>query len=220
MNSTTACSFAWPSPRLDPTIGILNLLLPALHISPLKLPIPLLLGVSYGLSEFFLGLTRRSGAGTVSRDRRSLVLLWAIIGLSFFLAQLALSSSIGKLPHPSLCLMIGLVVFIGGIALRWSSIFYLGRFFTVDVAIAEKHELIETGPYRLIRHPSYTGALMAFLGFGLSLGHWLALLCLIIPITSAFLWRIRIEERALIDALGQPYRDYILRTKRLIPFVF
>jgi protein-S-isoprenylcysteine O-methyltransferase len=184
------------------------------------LPSPALLGAFYALSEIFLAITKRSGAGTVSRDRRSLFLLWAIIGFSIVLAYLALTIRVGKLPCLHFWAFVGLLFFLGGVALRWSSIFYLGRFFTVDVAIADKHELIDTGPYRFIRHPSYTGALLAFAGFGLVLGNWLALLCLVFPITAAFLWRIRVEEHALIAGLGNSYRQYILRTKRLVPFVY
>lgn len=182
--------------------------------------LPLLLGALYGVSEILLSLTRRSGAGAVSRDRRSLALLWVVIGASLVLARFALSSPLGKLPHARLCALVGLLIFVAGVSLRWFSIFYLGRFFTVDVAIAPKHELIDSGPYRLIRHPSYTGALLAFVGFGLSLGNWLALLCLVLPLTAAFYWRIRVEEQALTEALGDPYRHYMARTKRLVPFLY
>lgn len=115
--------------------------------------------------------------------------------------------------------MIGLVLFAGGIALRWWSIAVLGKFFTVDVAISDQHRVVDTGPYRFVRHPSYTGALVALLGLGLCLGNWLSMLCLMTPITAAFLWRIRVEERALVAALGENYLNYARRTKRLIPFV-
>jgi hypothetical protein len=73
-----------------------------------------------------------------------------------------------------------------GIALRWYSIWYLGRFFTVDVAIAAGHRLIDTGPYRRIRHPAYTGELLAFLGLGLLFHNALSLVVLAAPITLAF----------------------------------
>jgi protein-S-isoprenylcysteine O-methyltransferase len=116
--------------------------------------------------------------------------------------------------------LIGLGLFFWGVILRWYSIWYLGRYFTVDVAIAKEHRVINAGPYRLIRHPSYTGALMAFLGFGFSLGNWLSILCLMVPIVAAFMWRIHVEERALTEALGDDYRAYMQRTKRLIPLVY
>ncbi|PYL73808.1 MAG: hypothetical protein DMF22_00625 [Verrucomicrobia bacterium] len=80
--------------------------------------------------------------------------------------------------------------------------------------------MIDSGPYRHIRHPTYTGALLAFVGLGFCFGNWLSILFLTVPIIAAFLWRIRIEERALTDALGEDYHAYAARTKRLIPFVY
>jgi protein-S-isoprenylcysteine O-methyltransferase len=115
---------------------------------------------------------------------------------------------------------IGLLLFVTGILLRWYSIIHLGRFFTVDVAISAEHRVIDSGPYRFVRHPSYTGALIAFIGVGLYVRNWISLLLLILPITAAFLWRIRIEEQALIAGLGEDYRRYAARTKRLIPFLY
>ncbi|MEY2438792.1 MAG: hypothetical protein QOI34_177 [Verrucomicrobiota bacterium] len=135
-----------------------------------------------------------------------------ILTVSFFPA--------GTLPYRHQFYLLGLLLFVAGVVLRWYSIIHLGRFFTVDVAIAEKHTLIDSGPYRLIRHPSYTGALFAFFGLGLCLGNWLSLLFVTLPILAAFLWRIHVEEDALTDALGEVYVAYARRTKRLIPFAY
>jgi protein-S-isoprenylcysteine O-methyltransferase Ste14 len=122
--------------------------------------------------------------------------------------------------HRRMFYLVGLALFLVGIILRWYAIIVLGKFFTVDVAIAKEHRVVDSGPYRWVRHPSYTGALLAFLGIGFCLGNWLSILCLMIPIAAAFLWRIRIEERALLEALGQDYRAYMRRTKRLLPFLY
>ena len=111
-------------------------------------------------------------------------------------------------------------MFAAGLALRWYAILYLGRFFTVNVAISRDHRLIDTGPYRLIRHPSYTGALMAFLGLGVCIGNWASLAAMLIPTLLVFSWRIRVEEQALMAALGEPYRIYMQRTKRLVPAIY
>lgn len=187
----------------------------------MRLPDPWVLGAIYGLSELGLLITRRSGSNTDSRDRNSLALLWAVIFIS-----LAIGISVARLypettlPHRRTIYLIGLLLFVGGIILRWYSIARLGRFFTVDVAVAREHRLVDSGPYHFIRHPSYTGALIAFLGFGLCLGNWLSLLIVMLPILGAFLWRIQIEESALLESLGDDYRAYINRTKRLIPFVY
>ncbi len=187
----------------------------------MRLPNPLVLAAIYGLSELYLALTRRSQTQTVCRDRRSLILLWTIIIVSLWsgIQMVRLFPSV-TVPCPSGFYLFGFLLFLGGLILRWYSIGYLGRYFTVDVSISAEHKLIDSGPYRYIRHPTYAGALLAFVGLGFCFGNWLSILFLTVPIIAAFLWRIRIEERALTDALGEDYRGYAGRTKRLIPFVY
>jgi protein-S-isoprenylcysteine O-methyltransferase len=119
-----------------------------------------------------------------------------------------------------LCRLVGLVLFAAGLVLRWWSIIVLGRFFTVDVQIARDHELVERGPFRLVRHPSYTGVLLAFVGFAVSLGNWAALLVMLVPIFIVFVRRMNVEEEALTGALGATYISYMARTKRLVPGVY
>ncbi len=154
-------------------------------------------------------------------DHSSLRVLWIVIGLSIWFALwLTTHFRSAHLPHPKFFLALAVALFVFGLVLRWWSIIQLGRFFSVNVAIAHDHELIEAGPYRYVRHPSYTGVLVAFLGFGLSLGNWAALLGLLLPIFIAFLYRMHIEERTLIDALGEKYVRYCGRTKRLVPFLY
>jgi protein-S-isoprenylcysteine O-methyltransferase len=116
--------------------------------------------------------------------------------------------------------VLGVCIFVIGLALRIYSIIYLGHLFTLDVAIASDHRLLDTGPYRFIRHPSYTGALMLFFGLGLAIGSWLSAAIITIPIFIAFWWRMGIEETVLLETLGESYRQYMKRTKRLIPLVY
>jgi protein-S-isoprenylcysteine O-methyltransferase Ste14 len=80
--------------------------------------------------------------------------------------------------------------------------------------------VVQSGPYRYIRHPSYTGALITLAGLGLALGNWLGLLALLGCMTIAYGYRIKVEEAALVAALGEPYRLYMARTRRLVPFLF
>lgn len=187
----------------------------------MTLPPSSILGAAYGVSELCLTLTRRSRRDSISKDRSSLALLWsailASIGLGVFLT-FALPA--WALPQASRFCVLGLVLFALGLLLRWFSIIYLGHFFTTNVAIAADHQLIDAGPYRFIRHPSYAGALLAFVGLGLCLGNLASLSVLVVPIFFAFLWRMKVEEKALIEALGERYRAYMQQTKRLIPFVF
>lgn len=182
---------------------------------------PQLLGPLYGLSEFGLLLAKRSHGTSESVDRGSLRMLWVVILGSIVLA--VASTILFHKANSELLVRLAPVagaLFVGGLVLRWYAIFYLGPLFTVNVAIASDHRLIETGPYRYIRHPSYTGALLAFLGLGISFGNWLSLLVVLIPTFLAFMQRIAIEETALRRALGESYFRYIARTKRLIPFVY
>jgi protein-S-isoprenylcysteine O-methyltransferase len=104
--------------------------------------------------------------------------------------------------------------------LRWYAIRVLGKFFTFDVAIAKGQTVVEAGPYRWIRHPSYTGSLIGFLGLGLTFTNWAALLVPMLCMIGAYAYRIPIEERALCKGLGQPYVDYMQRTWRLIPRIY
>ena len=107
-----------------------------------------------------------------------------------------------------------------GFVLRFYSIFYLGRFFTINVAIVTGHRLIDSGPYRFIRHPSYIGSLMMFFGLGLGIGNWVSVVIFIVPTFAVLFWRMEIEEAALLESLGEPYRSYMKRTKRLIPMIY
>ncbi|MBA2678124.1 MAG: isoprenylcysteine carboxylmethyltransferase family protein [Ktedonobacteraceae bacterium] len=114
---------------------------------------------------------------------------------------------------------LGILLLNGGIVLRWYAINTLGAYFTTKVAIAPNQTLIETGPYRLIRHPSYTGLMLTLLGYSLCLTNWVSSLVIVGCALLGLSYRIRVEERVLMAQLGQPYREYMRHTKRLIPFV-
>ncbi len=111
----------------------------------------------------------------------------------------------------------GLIVLAAGVTLRTWAILTLGRLFKFVVVIQEDHRVVAAGPYRLLRHPSYTGALVAFLGVGIALDNWLSMLTLVALPLAAILVRIRVEEAELGTALGQEYRSYASRTRRLVP---
>lgn len=95
----------------------------------------------------------------------------------------------------------------------------LGRCFTFQVDVHSRQTVIEVGPYRYIRHPSSAGALITVIGFGLTLGNWAGLLALLACVGIGYAYRIHGEEAALIAVLGEPYKNYMRRTQRLVPFV-
>lgn len=114
----------------------------------------------------------------------------------------------------------GLVLLVVGVAIRWRAIYTLGKFFTCTVLIREDHRLLRTGLYRHVRHPAYTGTLVAHLGLGLSFTNWYSLGLSLVPYAVAASYRISVEERALREAFGEEYESYASSTKRLIPKVY
>lgn len=107
-----------------------------------------------------------------------------------------------------------------GLLLRWWSFVALGRYFTTVLKTSPDQVVVERGPYRVLRHPSYSGLLLALLGCGLMLGNWVGLLGSLVLLLAAVVYRIRIEERALIATLGDAYRAFAKSRARLVPFVW
>jgi protein-S-isoprenylcysteine O-methyltransferase len=194
-----------------------------MHVSTLPGKLFAALILIWALSEFWLGWKRRSEERSRSRDRGTLRLLlvtvYVCIGLAVWLSYRP-EGHIGNAGIRQPLFWAGLLLMAAGFALRFWAIRVLARFFTIDVNIQPGHELIRRGPYRLLRHPSYTGSLMTFLGFGLALGNVWSLLVVMAPVTVAFLWRMRIEEHVLAEAFPAQYPEYARQTKRLIPFVW
>lgn len=181
------------------------------------------IGIGFLLSELGLAVRRRAKAtGDASdRDAGSLRLLWIVISLSITAGVLL--SAHGARPYLPAGLpwaAFGLGMFAVGAILRWWAIWHLGRFFTVNVSIAADHRVVDTGPYHRVRHPSYSGLLLQFAGFGLTLGTVPAFVAVFIPTAATLLHRIRVEEAALRTSLPDTYPAYAARTKKIVPFVF
>jgi protein-S-isoprenylcysteine O-methyltransferase Ste14 len=107
-----------------------------------------------------------------------------------------------------------------GLIVRVTSILQLKQQFTYTVTKIENHELIKTGLYKIIRHPGYLGQLIIFLGIATCLSNWLSILLMIIPVLLGYLNRIIVEEKFMIEQMGQKYPDYQKRTRRLIPAIY
>src|SRR5258706_4595080 len=121
-------------------------------------------------------------------------------------------------PHTTLVYSTGLALCVaGGLLAIWSR-FVLGRNWSGTVQLKQGHELIESGPYRLVRHPIYSGFLLLFLGNALMVGDWRGLLAVAIVFVS--FWRkLRLEEEWLTQHFGEAYRAYQRRTKALVPAI-
>jgi protein-S-isoprenylcysteine O-methyltransferase Ste14 len=107
-----------------------------------------------------------------------------------------------------------------GLLLRWWCFVTLGTYFTVVLKTSEDQRLVDRGPYRVLRHPSYTGLLLAFAGCGLMLGNWVSTAGSVAVVLIALVFRIRIEERALNATLGDRYRTFAAHRARLVPFIW
>jgi protein-S-isoprenylcysteine O-methyltransferase len=114
----------------------------------------------------------------------------------------------------------GLALMLAGIILRSSAIATLGDYFTGKVRILSEHRLVRSGVYRYARHPAYSGALVAYLGLGLSFANWISFVLIFFPVLLAALRRIRVEEEALRQAFGKEYVEYSEKTKRLLPGIY
>jgi protein-S-isoprenylcysteine O-methyltransferase len=187
------------------------------------------LGLVFFASELLLTITRRSRSKTGRKqDKSTLGMIWVVIAVSiaagvFVARSRTLAAGVVGLfdfPESEWILGFAILFFVAGLALRWWAIVTLGRFFTVDVVVEKDHEVVERGPFRWVRHPSYTGVLLAFVGWAMTLWNWVAMAVVLVPICVAFIRRMNVEEKALRDALGEKYEQYMRRTKRLVPGIY
>jgi protein-S-isoprenylcysteine O-methyltransferase Ste14 len=156
------------------------------------------------------------GKGRRDRDRATRVLIAVTLAAAIGAALLARSGA-PALRIPSALRPAGVVVMWLGLAVRVWAIASLGGSFRTTVEVDPGQTVVSRGPYRWIRHPSYTGLLLIVAGFGLTIGSWPALIaCVVIPL-PAVVWRIHVEEAELDRVLGEAYRTYASDRARLIP---
>lgn len=181
------------------------------------------LSVVWFTTEVRVSVRKRSRGPLEARDRLSLLAMRAatVVSIAFAVSTelapaivggagriLALSPFVGYL---------GCLLMVVGLIVRLTAIATLKQQFTVDVAIVKDHKIIDKGLYGIVRHPSYLGSLLTFVGLGLALQNWLSLLVLLVLPSAATFYRISVEEKALIGHFGSVYTDYMSRTRRLIP---
>ncbi len=123
----------------------------------------------------------------------------------------------GALRPQRLWFWIGLATMVAGTLLRRHCFRMLGKSFTAVVLVIPGQQVVERGAYRWIRHPSYSAAVLLYGGMILALGNWVSLVVVLSPVLFTYGYRVRVEERALVEILGEPYREYMRRTKRFIP---
>jgi protein-S-isoprenylcysteine O-methyltransferase Ste14 len=160
------------------------------------------------------GATKISGAG-----ERIALLACLIVGIAVANLTPRLVPAAAIRPAP-VAFAAGMVVLLAGLVLRGWSFKALGQYFTHSVMVSSDQEVIATGPYRVLRHPSYTGILLAVIGVGLASANWADLAGGLLLALTPMLWRIHVEESALMGTLGDRYRGYAAQHKRLVPLVW
>ncbi|SHM46115.1 isoprenylcysteine carboxylmethyltransferase family protein [Chitinophaga sp. CF418] len=181
----------------------------------------LFIAVIWVTSEILLSRLLRSSQSDKTRaDKQSLRIIWITIMIALPLAHFLSWQLSWPISTSALVPDIGLGLIVAGMLFRFTAIYTLGRYFTVDVAIRADHKIVKSGMYRYLRHPSYLGMLISFFGNALAFNSWIAVLIGFLPVLGAVLYRMKIEEELLISNFGQEYLDYKKGTWRLIPFVY
>ncbi|MEO8762081.1 MAG: isoprenylcysteine carboxylmethyltransferase family protein [Bacteroidia bacterium] len=173
------------------------------------------------LSEIVLNrFVRSKSSDKQNTDKKTELFLWLTIALCTTIGTLTAMNLYCPILLNYHLSYIGLGIIMVGIIIRFTAIKQLGKFFTVDVTIRENHQLMQSGFYKWLRHPSYTGCLLSFFGYGIALNNWLSLALIFVPILITFVLRMNVEEKVLTQQFGNQYQDYIAKTKRLIPFLY
>jgi protein-S-isoprenylcysteine O-methyltransferase Ste14 len=171
-------------------------------------------------AEFaIVGRARRSRSAADSQSLQ--VILWGS-SLAFMASfPLAFVKAFQFGPHYRVALFwAGLAVLVSGALLRRHCWRMLGESFTGDVQVRPDQQVVTRGAYSLLRHPSYTAGILLYAGIGMALGSWASTLLLTGSGFVVYSYRIAVEERALLAALGEPYREFMKTRKRLIPFLY
>jgi len=186
-----------------------------------KIIIIIAISYLYGFFEVFMNIRQRSKSNiTTSRDKSSLWLLYSLITVGYALSFSIGATKIGRIYYWDTFFAIGMMLIVIGFIVRIHSILTLKQFFTYSISKVENHKIIETGLYKFIRHPGYLGQLIIFIGISTSISNWLSILVMMIPITLGYLYRIKVEEKFMVEQLGEDYLNYQERTNRIIPMLY
>ena len=170
------------------------------------------------IGSYIIPRLRQKGKVKTRSDRGSRAVIWLGMFVAIFLSDYFAIKQIT--PIPEIFFYIGIVLMVAGIVFRQWAIWVLGRFFSTRVRIVSDHRIVMEGPYRFLRHPSYTGMLMILLGLGLASRTWLGTVIILALFSLVISYRIKVEESALKAEFGTDYVEYAKKTKRLFPFLF
>lgn len=189
-------------------------------MNPIVLPVTAVAIILAAEAPTWRGYRRRVRASAADGGTARCLTL---VGLSSAGAALAVSgwaNQVSWLAASGGVLFAGLGVTALGAGLRFWAIQALGSSFTLTLQVPPAQSLVQAGPYRYIRHPSYLGGEMALFGLGLTFGNALSAALMSLPMLAAHLWRMSLEERMMAAALGPAWQQYARKTARMIPGIF
>lgn len=143
--------------------------------------------------------------------------MWVGLGVAFGVAHIPRFMFPGRARLVLYWVGVGLLVLAS--LLRRHCFRVLGEYFTGDVVVRTDQVVIDAGAYRFVRHPSYTAGMLMFTAIGVSLGSWLSTVIAFSSAAAVYVYRVRVEEQALVTTLGEPYVKFMRSRKRFIPFI-
>lgn len=162
------------------------------------------------------------GKSTTASDKGTRYMNFIAITVGIFAA--AILNGVQKFVFPGgkspAVFFVGIVIMLLGMVLRYWAVATLGAFFRTTIETDQDQKVVSSGPYRLIRHPSYCGWLLVCLGYGIAVQNWLSVLVAVMLPLGALLFRIQVEESVLASSLGNAYLEYQKKTKKLIPWIW
>jgi protein-S-isoprenylcysteine O-methyltransferase Ste14 len=192
---------------------------PYVQTQPVALMLWMLINfLSFGF-EFIQWQERRADATKTDRGSLAALLTCTAIGLGVLVSAPTIAPAAAIRPT-SVAFAVGITMFVSGFGMRRWSEMTLGRYFTFTVMTSADQPVIASGPYRFVRHPGYAGVLLIVIGAGLVAGNWAGLAGWTLLVALPLLYRIQVEENALLTATGERYRAYAARHKRLVPLIW
>lgn len=202
--------------------NILMVILPLLGNPGLMIHYKILIIVVGSISMWLTqpAFTVKETSDQKSSDRFSIVLILSMSFVSVVAPVIDWAYFTTEQNAFSWITLLGIMMIVIGIVFRAMAVRYLGKYFTATVQIKDDHALITTGPYAIVRHPSYTGAFLAIIAGGVVLESLIGFIISCIAMVLAYYVRIGIEEKELTAKFGDAYRQYQKRTKMIIPYVW
>lgn len=188
--------------------------------------LPILFWIAFYIwigAEFVLSVQnkiKQKNSSTLKRDKGSFWLIIIGIWVGAYVSFQIHFNHVARIAPGNVLLYIGVILMVFGVLFRFYAIRILGRHFNLAVQVDDEQTIVQAGPYKTIRHPSYTGSLFTLIGFGIALNSWLALLVMFVVFSVIYGYRIKIEELVLVEHFGEAYEDYRKHTWRILPYIW